>query len=55
MDALNVCHLAGISARLGRKLRWDGEHIVGDDEARKFEGRQYRAGYEIEVQKGSKL
>jgi Oxidoreductase family, C-terminal alpha/beta domain len=51
MDALNVCHLAGISARLGRTVAWDSktEQIVGDDEANEFLSRPYRKGYEIEV------
>jgi predicted dehydrogenase len=51
MQMLNVCHLAGISARFGRKLKWDdkAEQIVGDDEANGFLARPYRAGYEIEL------
>ena len=51
MEMLNVCHLAGISARFGRDLKWDdkAEQIVGDDEANGFLARPYRAGYEIEL------
>ena len=51
MEMLNVCHLAGISARLGRSLKWDdtAEQIVGDEEANGFLARPYRAGYEIEL------
>jgi len=51
MQMLNVCHLAGISARLGRELKWDdqSEQIVGDDEANGFLARPYRSGYEIEM------
>ena len=51
MEMLNVCHLAGISARLGRSLEWDDsrEQIVGDDEANSFLSRPYRQGYEIEM------
>ena len=51
MQMLNVCHLAGISARLGRDLKWDDsvEQIVGDDQANAFLGRYYRSGYEIEM------
>ena len=51
MEMLNVCHLAGISARLGRDLKWDdnAEQIVGDDEANSFLARPYREGYEIEM------
>jgi len=50
MQMLNVCHLAGISARLGRGLKWDdaNEQIVGDDEANGFLARPYRSGYEID-------
>ncbi len=49
MEMLNVCHLAGISARFGRELKWDNstEQIVGDDQANAFLGRAYREGYEI--------
>jgi predicted dehydrogenase len=51
MQMLNVCHLAGISARFGRDLKWDdaSEQIVGDDEANSFLARPYRSGYEIEM------
>ena len=51
MQMLNVCHLAGISARLDRSLKWDdtSEQIVGDDEANSFLARPYREGYEIEM------
>jgi len=51
MEMLNVCHLAGISARLGRELKWDNssEQIVGDDEANAMLARPYREGYEIQM------
>ena len=51
MEALNVCHLAGIAARLGRTVQWDGsaEQITGDDQANSMLARPYRAGYEIET------
>ncbi|MEM8667171.1 MAG: Gfo/Idh/MocA family oxidoreductase [Planctomycetota bacterium] len=51
MQMLNICHLAGISARLGRDLKWDdnSEQIVGDSEANGFLARPYRSGYEIEM------
>ena len=51
MQMLNVCHLAGISARFGRELKWDdnAQQIVGDDEANGFLARPYRSGYEIEM------
>ena len=56
MQMLNVCHLAGISARLGRDLKWDDkkEMIVGDDEANSFLSRPYRSGYEIETRQAVK-
>ena len=51
MKMLNVCHLAGICARTGRKLMWDAETetITGDEAANAMLGRPYRAGYEIEM------
>jgi hypothetical protein len=51
MNMLNLCHLAGISARFGRDLNWDAKNevITGDDEANAFLGREYREGYEIEM------
>jgi predicted dehydrogenase len=51
MEMLNICHLAGISARLGREVQWDGvtEQIVGDEQANSFVAREYRKGYEIEM------
>ncbi|WP_153557816.1 Gfo/Idh/MocA family oxidoreductase [Roseimaritima sediminicola] len=50
MRMLNICHLAGISARLGgRTLKWDdgNEQIVGDEQANSMLSRPYREGYEI--------
>jgi hypothetical protein len=51
MEMLNVCHLAGISARFDRELKWDAkaEQIIGDDQANAFLARPYREGYAIEV------
>lgn len=51
MRMLNICHLAGICGRLGRKLEWDGEteSIVNDSEANSMLKRAYREGYEIEM------
>jgi predicted dehydrogenase len=51
MKMLNICHLAGISARLGRGLKWDdaAERIVGDDQADAMLARPYRQGYAIEM------
>lgn len=51
MQMLNICHLAGISARLNRPLEWNDaeEQIVGDEQANSFLSRPYRSGYEIEM------
>ncbi len=51
MEMLNVCHLVGISARVGRDLKWDNrnEQIIGDDDANAFLKRPYRSGYEIDM------
>ena len=51
MEMLNLCHLAGIRARLGRDLKWDAknEMIIGDEEANSFLTRPYRKGFEIEL------
>ncbi|MEM7784983.1 MAG: Gfo/Idh/MocA family oxidoreductase [Planctomycetota bacterium] len=51
MQMLNLCHLAGIAARTGRDLNWDGkkEEIVGDDIANSMLARPYREGFEIEM------
>lgn len=45
----SVCHLANISLRLGRKLRWDpqAEQFVGDDEANRWLRREQRKGFEL--------
>jgi predicted dehydrogenase len=49
MKMLNVCHLAGICCRLGRKIRWDQakEEIVDDVLAQSFMRREYREGYKL--------
>ena len=51
MKMLNVCHLAGICCRLGRKINWDQatETIVGDELAASMMKRPYREGFEIEM------
>ncbi len=50
MKMLNVCHLAGICCRLGRRINWNQstEQIVGDALAASMMSRPYREGYEIE-------
>ena len=49
MKMLNVCHLAGICCRLGRKIEWDqaSERIIHDEIAAGMMKRPYREGYEI--------
>ena len=51
MKMCNICHLAGISARLGRSLKWNDqdERITGDDQPNVMLARPYRRGYEIEL------
>jgi len=46
-----VCHLANISLRLGRRLRWDAvrEEIVDDAEASRLLIRPYRAPWDKEL------
>jgi myo-inositol 2-dehydrogenase / D-chiro-inositol 1-dehydrogenase len=45
----SVCHLANISMRLARKLRWnpDGEVFIGDDEANRWLRREQREPYQV--------
>jgi predicted dehydrogenase len=49
--ALTTCHLAGIAARLSRKITWDpkAEKIVDDEQAQSFISREARKGYATEA------
>lgn len=49
--ALSTCHLAGIAARLGRKIRWNPaeEKVIDDAQAQGLVARKKREGYEIEM------
>ena len=49
--AISTCHLAGIAARLNRKLTWDPkqEKIENDALAQSLVARDYRKGFEIET------
>ena len=49
--ALSTCHLAGIAARLNRKLTWDPikEQILGDEQANRLLSREPRRGYETQM------
>jgi predicted dehydrogenase len=46
-----ACHLANLSLRLGRRLRWDAdkETILGDPEAAKLLVRPYRAPWDAQL------
>ena len=46
---LSTCHLAGIAARLNRKITWNPqqEAIVGDELGQSMVAREYRQGFEI--------
>jgi len=50
-EVVTACHLANISARLGRPVRWDAkaEKIVGDDEASAMLTKPYRAPWDAEL------
>ncbi|MEC7408641.1 MAG: gfo/Idh/MocA family oxidoreductase, partial [Planctomycetota bacterium] len=49
VQAMSVCHLSAIAARLNRKLKWDPvtEKILGDDQAAAMQSRERREGYDI--------
>ena len=49
--ALSTCHLAGIAARLNRKIQWDpvNQTILNDPLAQSFVRREPRKGFEIDV------
>ena len=51
LRAINICHLANISARLQRTLQWDdnAQQITGDEMANAMLSRPYRKGFEIEM------
>ena len=50
--AMDTCHLANIAIRLGRKIEWDPKagEIIGDEQARSFQKREQREGFEIDVE-----
>ena len=49
--SVSACHLANISMRLGRPLRWDAqkELFIGDDEANTWLSRSQRPPYEVQA------
>lgn len=50
-DVSKTCHLANISLRLGRKIKWDDskQEIANDSEANKWLRRPYRAPWDKEL------
>ncbi len=50
LRAIDLCHLANISARFDRPMKWDAnkEEIIGDDQANALLSREYRKGFEIQ-------
>jgi predicted dehydrogenase len=51
LRAIDICHLANLSARFGRALRWDAEaeQILDDDEMNSLLARPARSGFETEL------
>ena len=48
VQAMNVCHLSAIAARLGREITWDPKtEKTGDAQSQSFLAREQRKGYEI--------
>ena len=48
VQAMNVCHLSAIAARLGREVVWDPKtEKTGDAQSQTFLAREQRKGYEI--------
>jgi predicted dehydrogenase len=48
VQAMNVCHLCAISARLGREVAWNPKtEKTGDTQSQSFQAREQRKGYEI--------
>ena len=48
VQAMNVCHLCAIAARLGREVSWDPKtEKTGDAQSQSFLAREQRKGYEI--------
>ncbi|MDR2763003.1 MAG: Gfo/Idh/MocA family oxidoreductase [Planctomycetaceae bacterium] len=51
VQAMNVCHLTAITARLGREIKWNPKtEKAGDKQAQSFIARERRKGYEIPVE-----
>ena len=50
-EVVTACHLANISARVGRKLRWDSgkQDVIGDSEASAMLTRPYRAPWDAQL------
>lgn len=48
-NSMIACHLANIALRVGRRIFWDAEkeQIIGDEEANRWVGREYRAPWKL--------
>ena len=48
-SSTTLCHLANISMRVGRRLKFDraSERFIGDAEANTYLTKEYRKGYEL--------
>jgi predicted dehydrogenase len=54
VQAMNVCHLCAIAARLGREVTWDPKtEKTGDSQSQSFIAREQRKGYEIDRSAGT--
>ncbi|MDR0328764.1 MAG: Gfo/Idh/MocA family oxidoreductase [Planctomycetaceae bacterium] len=54
VQAMNVCHLCAIAARLGREVDWNPKtEKTGDSQSQGFIARQQRKGYEISRSAGT--
>ncbi|TWT84461.1 Inositol 2-dehydrogenase [Planctomycetes bacterium CA13] len=51
LRAIDICHLANLSARFDRPIRWDAqnEQIIGDEAANALLSREYRNEFAIEM------
>jgi predicted dehydrogenase len=48
-NSMIACHLGNMAYRLGRRVKWDveNERVIGDDEARSYVTRAYRAPWKL--------
>jgi predicted dehydrogenase len=56
VQAMNVCHLCAIAARLGREIAWNPRtEKTGDSQSQSFLARKQRKGYEISRIAGTRV